>query len=103
MIRITTCLIGAALSVSLFAQESLPPYKNPSLPVETRVADLLSRMTPEEKAGQLQCCLGWEMYRIDGDDVSPSDAFRRLVEEQQPGMLWATYRADRLAMPCRSM
>ena len=94
MIRITTCLIGAALSVSLFAQESLPPYKNPSLPVETRVADLLSRMTPEEKAGQLQCCLGWEMYRIDGDDVSPSDAFRRLVEEQQPGMLWATYRAD---------
>lgn len=29
------------------------PYKNPSLPVETRVQDLLSRMTIEEKASQL--------------------------------------------------
>lgn len=29
------------------------PYKNPSLPVATRVQDLLSRMTIEEKAAQL--------------------------------------------------
>lgn len=29
------------------------PYKNPSLPVEVRVADLLKRMTPEEKFRQL--------------------------------------------------
>lgn len=29
------------------------PYQNPSLPVDERVADLLSRMTLEEKAGQL--------------------------------------------------
>ena len=28
-------------------------YKNPTLPVATRVADLLSRMTLEEKVGQL--------------------------------------------------
>jgi beta-glucosidase len=37
---------------SLHAQE-LPPYKNPSLPVETRVLDLLQRMTNEEKFRQL--------------------------------------------------
>lgn len=29
------------------------PYKNPSLPVETRVQDLISRMTVDEKAAQL--------------------------------------------------
>ncbi|MBM4310627.1 MAG: hypothetical protein FJ119_06745 [Deltaproteobacteria bacterium] len=32
---------------------SLPAYKNPALPVAERIEDLLSRMTLEEKAGQL--------------------------------------------------
>ncbi|HEU4765795.1 MAG TPA: glycoside hydrolase family 3 N-terminal domain-containing protein, partial [Pyrinomonadaceae bacterium] len=33
--------------------QSLPPYKNPNLPVQTRVDDLVSRMTLEEKIGQM--------------------------------------------------
>ena len=37
------------------SQEKVPDYKNPSLPVERRVADLLSRMTLEEKVAQLTC------------------------------------------------
>ena len=36
-------------------QDNRPDYKNPSLPVERRVADLLSRMTLEEKIAQLTC------------------------------------------------
>jgi len=32
---------------------TIPAYKNPSLPVTERIEDLLSRMTLEEKAGQL--------------------------------------------------
>jgi beta-glucosidase len=32
-----------------------PPYKNPKLPVLKRVADLLGRMTLEEKAAQMMC------------------------------------------------
>ncbi|MFF4098177.1 glycoside hydrolase family 3 N-terminal domain-containing protein [Streptomyces sp. NPDC001903] len=32
---------------------AIPPYKDAALPVDLRVADLLSRMTLEEKAGQL--------------------------------------------------
>ncbi len=32
---------------------AIPLYKNPSANIEARVTDLLSRMTPEEKAGQL--------------------------------------------------
>ena len=43
---------GAAFS-GVAAQEA-PAYKNPSLPVEQRVKDLLSRMTLEEKVAQLQ-------------------------------------------------
>ncbi len=39
-------------SVGAFAQ-SVFPYKNPSLSIEERVADLLKRMTPEEKFRQL--------------------------------------------------
>lgn len=32
---------------------SIPPYRNPALTIEVRVADLLGRMTLEEKVGQL--------------------------------------------------
>lgn len=81
--------------IVLFAQQSRGfPYKNPTLPVETRVADLLSRMTLEEKVGQLLCPLGWEMYKIKGNDVLPSDKFKQLIKDRNAGMLWATYRAD---------
>ena len=33
--------------------ESLPPYRDPQLPIEQRVSDLLARMTLEEKLAQL--------------------------------------------------
>ena len=36
------------------ASQSLPAYRNPALPTEQRLADLLSRMTLEEKVAQLQ-------------------------------------------------
>jgi len=35
------------------ADAGMPPYRNPKLAVEARVADLLRRMTPEEKAAML--------------------------------------------------
>ncbi|HEU4869748.1 MAG TPA: glycoside hydrolase family 3 C-terminal domain-containing protein [Pyrinomonadaceae bacterium] len=34
--------------------QTIPPYKNPNLPIETRVNDLVSRMTLEEKVLQMQ-------------------------------------------------
>ena len=34
--------------------QEMPPYRNPKLPVEQRVADLLSRMTLEEKVAQME-------------------------------------------------
>lgn len=80
---------------SLFARQSSDlPYKNSALSVEKRTADLLSRMTLEEKVGQLLCPLGWEMYEIQENEVIPSEKFKQLIKERSAGMLWATYRAD---------
>jgi beta-glucosidase len=38
---------------SALAQTPTPDYRNPNLPIQQRVADLLKRMTLEEKVGQL--------------------------------------------------
>ena len=45
-------LLGFAFNFPVAAQTT-PPYKNASLPVDQRVADLLKRMTLEEKATML--------------------------------------------------
>ena len=58
--------ICAAISVILLlfpkadmrSQTTMPDYKNPRLTIEQRVADLLSRMTLEEKVAQLVCLWG---------------------------------------------
>ncbi|HET9785847.1 MAG TPA: glycoside hydrolase family 3 protein, partial [Pyrinomonadaceae bacterium] len=63
------------------SQEKLPDYKNPRLPVERRVADLLSRMTLEEKVAQLVCLWGNRPqvnpqtdFATDRGDFSPAKA-----------------------------
>lgn len=51
---VLTVLALSVLSTSCIAQTSvMVPYKNKKLPVAQRVADLLKRMTIDEKAGQL--------------------------------------------------
>ena len=45
------------------------PYQDANLPVEQRVEDLISRMTLEEKAGQIVCLMGWDSYQINGKKV----------------------------------
>ena len=37
------------------SEQKLSSYRNPDLPVEERVTDLLGHMTPEEKVAQLYC------------------------------------------------
>ncbi len=51
-----TCLLFTVLGlmyISAGVQDETPAYKNSKLPIEERVADLLSRMTLEEKAAQM--------------------------------------------------
>ena len=75
------------------AQKKLP-YRDATLPIEERVNDLLSRMTTEEKVGQLRCTLAWDYYETGGKKVVPSEKFKKDIAEGQIGMLWGTYRAD---------
>ncbi|HEV3037776.1 MAG TPA: glycoside hydrolase family 3 N-terminal domain-containing protein [Candidatus Angelobacter sp.] len=42
-----------AISMTVGEQQTLPPYKDPHLAIADRVADLLSRMTLEEKVAQI--------------------------------------------------
>jgi beta-xylosidase len=67
--------------VRMNSQDNRPDYKNPSLPVERRVADLLSRMTLEEKVAQLTCLWGNRPqvnpqtdFATDRGDFSPEKA-----------------------------
>lgn len=69
-------------------------YKDATMPVEERVEDLLSRMTLEEKVGQLVCLMGWDSYQIDGKKAGVSEKFRREVDSLHVGMYWAVFRAD---------
>lgn len=69
-------------------------YKNPAYTPEERTTDLLSRMTVEEKVGQLLCPLGWGMYVKDGKHISFSDEYKRQIDQRHTGMFWATFRAD---------
>jgi len=71
-----------------------PIYKDSSYPTEQRVQDLLSRMTLEEKLGQLLCPLGWPMYEKTATGLTISNQFRDFIRNSHGGMLWATFRAD---------
>ena len=81
-ISITFIVLVFGLPVAhMSPQENRPDYKNPRLPVERRVADLLSRMTLEEKVAQLTCLWGNRPqvnpqtdFATDRGDFSPAKA-----------------------------
>ena len=97
-----------AMPLFLSCGSKTPLYKDASQPSSVRADDLIGRMTVEEKLGQLLCPLGWPMYEKEtpeqvGGDVMPgesrasvriSDTYRKFIQEQHGGMLWATFRAD---------
>jgi beta-glucosidase len=63
-------ILGLALAINALpsdtrAEDVTPPYKNPNLPVDERVQDLLGRMTLAEKARQL------DMFRGGREFLSP--------------------------------
>lgn len=86
--------MALSLSAAKKKAKELLPYQNPKLSVEQRVNDLVSRMTLQEKVGQLRCTLAWNYYTIKGKNVEPSELFKKDIAEGQIGMLWGTYRAD---------
>lgn len=70
-------------------------YKDPEASIDSRVEDLLSRMTVNEKVGQLLCPLGWFLYeKVDSSNVELSELFRQRMEEMPLGGAWGVLRAD---------
>src|SRR3954471_11473534 len=58
-------VIAAIIAASSLAP--VAPYQDPSLPVEARVRDLMSRMTLEEKF--------WQLFMIPGDLDNPANDY----------------------------
>lgn len=71
-----------------------PKYKNAKLSIEERTADLIFRMTVDEKVGQLLCSMGWEMYEKNGNSVKYSPKFKDLINQKHIGAFWGVFRAD---------
>ena len=70
------------------------PYENPNLTVNERVEDLLSKMTLEEKAGQLVMTMGWEYYEKTGNQYVLTEKFKDDIQTRHIGSTWAVLRAD---------
>lgn len=89
-------IIAASLLITISSKVNAQklPYKDKSLPIDTRVNDLLGRMTTAEKVGQLSKMLGWEMYEKKDGQVGVSQKLKDAVKKQHIGLLWATLRAD---------
>lgn len=91
-----TLMLLAAVAAA--KPKDMPPYKDARLSIDERVADLLRRMTIEEKVGQLRCPMAWKYYeikdeRVETREVVLSESFRKDIDEGHIGMLWATFRA----------
>jgi beta-glucosidase len=74
-----------------------PLYRDPTTPLDTRVHDLLDRMTLREKVGQLnQRMYGWDAYRrTPGGDFELTDALYAETERFAGlGALYGLQRAD---------
>jgi len=73
-----------------------PLFRDPDAPVDTRVRDLLTRMTLREKVGQLnQRMYGWDAYRRTAEGFRLTDALRaETARFAGLGALYGLFRAD---------
>ncbi|MCC8063203.1 MAG: glycoside hydrolase family 3 C-terminal domain-containing protein [Rikenellaceae bacterium] len=61
IVSLTSAAFLLLAGVSAEAQQT-PPYKNPLLPTEVRVDDLLGRMTLDEKIAQIRHLHSWDIF-----------------------------------------
>jgi beta-glucosidase len=80
---------------AIHAQDSSPDYRNPGLPIEKRVADLLKRMTIEEKIDQIAGSRHNHLYDTTGTFNSdrPDDVFKKLYAENNDSNFTPKQRA----------
>ncbi|MDR0933122.1 MAG: glycoside hydrolase family 3 C-terminal domain-containing protein [Victivallales bacterium] len=70
------------------------PYLNPALTVEERTGDLLSRMTPEEKIGQLCKIRGFNYSKRNGNTYTLTSEFKEGMKNRPYGIVYGILRAD---------
>ena len=103
LFAVFACLL--LLAVGLHAQNTKSPkYKDASLPINTRVEDLLSRMTTEEKVAQLQCFMAdFDASKISanglGNMTSIFGKYAPLEAAQKYNEMQTAYLKTRLGIP----
>lgn len=73
--------------IEILATAAMLLYQNPQAPVEDRVEDLLSRMTLEEKVGQMNQCVGVEHFRANMGTLTEDDLRTNTANAFYPGMV----------------
>jgi len=81
MLSLTVCvtILCATARSQEKAQDNTPKYRNPGLAIEDRVADLLSRMTLEEKVQQITGGGRGEMEVIDPTGTFTTETARAML------------------------
>lgn len=69
-------------------------YQNPSLSPALRSADLLKKMTVEEKIGQLCKGRGFDYYSGNGEKIHLNDDFVSMMKQRLFGTIYGVLRAD---------
>ena len=88
LLVLTSLYIGSTALAQKTVRHSVAPN------ADAYVAQLLSKMTLEEKVGQLRCTLAWNYCERKGNDVVLTPLFEKEVLQEGVGNLWATFRAD---------
>ncbi|MDX2139907.1 MAG: glycoside hydrolase family 3 N-terminal domain-containing protein [Chloroflexota bacterium] len=70
-LRLVPLMVVMMLMVGMSVRADVLPYQDPTLSIEERVADLLSRMTLEEKIGQ--------MTQVEVNSITPEDVTRYFI------------------------
>lgn len=83
--QLTLAAVVALAAVSCGTGSDTPIYKDASQPVEKRVEDLLSRMTLEEKAGQMNQFVGLEHIRANEAHLTPEELRTNTAQAYYPG------------------
>ncbi len=82
-------LLMAAVAIALPSgaakKKEYMKYKDATLPVEERVEDLLSRMTLDEKIGQMNQYVGVEHLKANMGSLSEDDLFNNTAQAIYPG------------------
>ena len=86
MNRLLVSLMTIAMVMTAKAKGDKPLYKNAKTPIEQRVNDLLSRMTLEEKVGQMNQFVGLEHIRENSKTMTAEDLATNTATAFYPGV-----------------